>query len=109
MGRNANGSIHKEMDNGGESVTKQQLNSKRARVEKPLVIINARLLANNKYASLPIQQIAVTMKLPPLFTATKDISFLQAEMACDQLIYPLRCFSSAARLAPPRWNTMQFP
>lgn len=49
---------------------------------------NARLLAHNKFSTLPVDQNPKREKLPPIFTASKEVAALRTELAAKQ-IFPL--------------------
>ena len=49
---------------------------------------DSRLQANNKFAALSVQQVAAKVKIPPLFTKSKEVAVLRNELAAKQ-IHPL--------------------
>lgn len=61
---------------------------KRARHSETAQSAQSTLLANNKFAVLPVQEVPTKVRVPPLFTSSKDVAALRAALAVKQ-IHPL--------------------
>ena len=71
------------------AASNQAAGSKRPRQDDVDASVHeSRLLANNKFAALPVQQVAAKVKIPPLFTKSKEVGVLRNELAAKQ-IHPL--------------------